>query len=79
MRAANTSVLRKTDSTVREELTRLDLSDRGFNQTTVLMSLLVRDGCFQVLNFRKALPHEDNNRDIRNSADPGLANHLGIE
>ena len=65
MRAANTPVLRETDSTMRRELARLDESDRGFNQTTILASLLVRDGCFQVLNFRKALSDKSNNRDIR--------------
>ena len=58
------------------ELARLDLTDRGLNQTTVFASLLVGNRCFQILNFRNAFSNEDNNRDIRNSADPGVANHL---
>src|SRR5580700_8142055 len=79
MRAADTPVLREADSTVRRELARLDLTDRGLNQMTVFASLLVGNRCFQILNLRNAFSHEDNNRDIRNSADPGVANHLGIE
>ena len=42
MRAAHTSVLREADSTVRRELARLDLTDRGFNQMTIFAPLLVR-------------------------------------
>ena len=76
MRAADTPVLRETDAAVRRELARLDLGDRGLNQTTIFASLLVRDGCLQILNLRNAFSNEDNNRDIRNSADPGIANHL---
>jgi len=79
MRAAHTAVLWEADSTVRRELARLDLSDRGLNQTTVFSSLLVRDAGFQILNFGDAFPNEHYDRDIRNSADPGIANHLGIE
>jgi hypothetical protein len=43
MRAADTPVLREADSTVRRELARLDLTDRGFNQMTIFAPLLVRD------------------------------------
>src|ERR1700745_3021970 len=79
MRAANTPVLRKTDSAVRREEARLDLTDRSLNETTVLASLLVRNGCFQILNFRNAFPNEGDDRNIANSADPGIANHLRIK
>ncbi len=47
------------------KLARLDLGNRGLNQAPVFASLLVRDGRFQILNFRNAFSHEDNNRDIR--------------
>jgi hypothetical protein len=57
----------------------VDLTNRGFNQTTVFASLLVGNRCFQVLNFGNAFPNEDDDRDIRDSADPGITNHLGIE
>ena len=70
MAAANTPVLREADAAVRRKLTRLDLTDRGLNQTAVFASLLVRNGRFQILNFRNVFSHEDNNRHIRNSADP---------
>src|ERR1700740_3129271 len=79
MRATHTFVLRETDAAVRREEPRLDLADRGLDQTTVLASLLVRNRCFQILNFRNAFPNEDDERHIANSADPGVANHLGIE
>src|SRR4029077_5384327 len=79
MRAADTSVLRETDAAVRKEVARLNLNDRSLNQATILTSLLVRNGCFQILNPRNAFPNEDDERHIANSADPGIANHLGIE
>src|SRR5580704_1150475 len=79
MRAADTPVLREADSTVRRELARLDLTDRGLNQATIFASLLVGNRCFQILNLRNGFSHEYNNRDIRNSADPGVANHLRVE
>ena len=79
MRAAHASVLRETDAAVRRKLARFDLADGRFDETTIFASLLFRDGCFQVLNLRNAFSNEDDECDILNSADPGIANHLRIE
>src|ERR1700752_4444759 len=79
MRAVHASVLREADTAVGREVASLNLTDGRLNQTAVFASLLVRDGCFQILNFRDAFPDKDHNGYIANSADPGVANHLGIE
>ena len=79
MRAADASVLRETDAAVRRKLARFDLADRRFDETAIFASLLFGDGCFQILNFRDAFSNEDDECDIRNSADPGIADHLRIE
>src|ERR1700740_365546 len=79
MRAAHASVLREADTAVGREVARLHLTDGRLNQTAVFASLLVRDGCFQILNFRDAFPDKDHNGYIANSADPGIANKLRIE
>jgi hypothetical protein len=74
MRAAHASVLREADATVGRELPRFDLADGRFNEATVLVALLVRNGCFQILSLRLIFPHEHHERYIGDSADPGIAN-----
>jgi hypothetical protein len=53
IRTAAARVLREADTTVREELGRLNSSDCVLYQTTELLSLLVGNGGVQVLNLDK--------------------------
>src|SRR5229473_271572 len=79
MRAAHTSVLGKTDAAVGKELARFDLANGCFDQATVLPALFFRNGAFQILNLRMILPHEDHERHLGDSTDPGITNQLGIQ
>jgi hypothetical protein len=64
---------------VRNELTGFDLSHCGFNQSAVLLPLLLGDRGPEVLNLWMMLAHEHDHGDFGNSADPGVANELRIE
>jgi hypothetical protein len=50
-RAAQATVLRKTDTAARQKLPRFDPSNRVFNQIPELLPLVVRDGRAQVLDL----------------------------
>ena len=70
MRAADASVLREADATVRRELARFNLGNSRVDETPVFVALFFRDGCSQILNLGMMFPHEHHERDIGNSADP---------
>ena len=70
MRAADASVLREADATVRGELPSFNLGNGRFDEATVFAALFFRNGCSQILNFGMTFPHEHHERDIGNSADP---------
>src|SRR5271169_6070891 len=79
MGTAHTAVLREADAAVRNELTGFDLSHCGFNQPTVLPSLLFGNHRPEVLNLRLILANEHHHGYIRNSAHPGVANQLWVK
>src|SRR5215469_6827291 len=79
MGAAHTSVLRKPNTAVGEELSYLDLIDRSLYQLPKLPALVFIDSSFQVLDFRCVLSNEDNERNLRNAGHPRIANELQIE
>ena len=79
MRAAHTSVLRETDTTVRRELARFDLATVASTRRPYSRRCSSVMDALQVLDLRNAFSDEDDQRDIRYPADPGIANHLWIE
>jgi hypothetical protein len=52
LRATQTSVLRKANATVRREVSRFDLTDRGVDQFAELPPLLVADGGLEILRWQ---------------------------
>jgi hypothetical protein len=56
-----------------------NLADGGLHKLAELAALLVRDGRFQVLDLRQMLAHKYDERDLADTADPGIANRLGVE
>ena len=79
MWAAQAAVLEKADTSVRNELSRLDLAGRGLYKTPELMALLFRDRRSQVLNLGGMFPDEDDQSYFRNPADPGITNELRVK
>src|SRR5215472_14836197 len=79
MGAAHTAVLRKSNTAVREELSRLDLVDRSLYQLAKLPALVFIYGCLQILNFRCVLSNEDNQGNLRNAGHPGITNRLWVQ
>ena len=60
------------------KLTGFDLANRRLDQPTKLTALLFRDRCFQILDLGLLLSHEHNERNIGDTADPGVANKLRV-
>ena len=58
--AGRARILRKADSAVRQEQSRLDPSDGVIDQGCELLPLLVRNGGPEVLNFDQTLADENN-------------------
>src|SRR5712692_99247 len=79
MGAAQTAVLGKADTAVRNKLSRFDLANRCLDQAPELLTLLFGDRRSQILNFGSMLPHEDDQCYFRNPTDPGITDELGIE
>src|SRR5580704_3965553 len=79
VRTADAPVLRETDSWVRRELGRFDLTSGSFNQLAKLLPLLFGDRSQEVLNLRDAFPHESHNGDVGDARDPGVADELKVE
>src|SRR5215469_3069116 len=79
MGAAHTSVLRKSNAAVREELSCLDLIDRSLNQLAKLPALPFVDRGLQILNLRCVLSYKDDQGNLRNASHPGITNELWIE
>jgi hypothetical protein len=79
MRATFASVLRETNSAVRKELARFDLTDGCLYQLTELPAPPFINGCLQKLSFRCALSDEDNQSNIGDSCHPGITNRLWSE
>src|SRR6266496_2015784 len=79
MWAAEAAVLGKADTAVRNELSRFDLADRSLHKAPELLTLLFRDRRSQILNLGSMLPDEDDQCYLRNPADPGITNELGVE
>src|SRR6516225_8453494 len=79
MGAAHTPVLRKSNTTVREELSCLDLIDRGLNQLAKLPALTFVDRGRQILNLRCVLSYKYDQGNLRNASHPGITNELRIE
>jgi hypothetical protein len=79
VRTAQASVLGEADAAVGRDLARFDLANGRFNEATVLPALYFRNGGLQILNLRMILPHENHERHIGNSTDPGITNQLRIQ
>src|SRR5215469_16084909 len=79
MGAAHTSVLRKPNTAVREELPCLDLIDRSLNQLAKLPALLFVDRGLQILNLRCVLSYKYHQGNLRNAGHPGITNELRVE
>lgn len=60
-------------------MTRFDLMNGGLYQPPKFPPLFLGDGRSQILNLGSMLPYEDDQRYLRNSADPGIADELRIE
>src|ERR1700757_2368754 len=79
MGTADASVLWKANPAVRQKMASFNLLDGGFHQLAKLPTLFFVDGCFQILNFGRALANKHNQRDIRDSSHPGVADELWIK
>src|SRR5713226_7323034 len=79
MGAAQAAVLGKTNTAVRNKLSRFDLADRCLHQAPELLPLLCRDRRSQILNFGSMFPHEDDQSHFRNPTDPGITDELRVE
>src|SRR5215469_6458882 len=79
MGAAHTPVLRKSNTTVWEELSCLDLIDRSLYQLAKLPALILVDRGLQILNFGCALSNKDDEGNLRNAGHPGITNQLRVQ
>src|SRR6516165_851507 len=79
MGAADTSVLRKSNAAVGEELSRLDLVDRGLDKLAKVPALTFVDRGLQILNFGCVLSYKYDQGNLRNAGHPGITNELRIE
>src|ERR1700752_3698639 len=79
MGTADTSVLWKANSAVREKMTGFNLFAGGFHQLAKFPPLFFIDGCLQILNFGRGLSNKYHQRDIRDSSHPGVADQLWIK
>jgi hypothetical protein len=77
--ATGTRVLWKADPAVRKELSSLNLFNRVLNQSAELISLFLRDGRAQVLDFNQPFAHKNDLRNIRDARHPRIADQLWIE
>jgi hypothetical protein len=73
IRATAAGILRKANATVRQEVSRLDSSDCAFHQATEFLTLLVSDGCAQVLNLACAQTRSGRRRQCLSSTSSHLA------
>jgi hypothetical protein len=71
--------LGKADATVRQELGRFDPANRILDQVAELLSLLVSDGCPEILNLDQPLAHKHHLSHVCDTGDPGIADQLRIE
>src|SRR5712691_2341369 len=79
MWAAQTAVLGKADTAVRDKLSRFDLADRSLHEAPELLTLLFRDRRSQILNFGSMFPDEDDQCYFRNPTDPGITDELWVK
>ena len=79
MRTADTGVLRKPHTAVRQKFRRLDPANRALDECSELLALFVADGRAKVLNLHHALTYENNLRDFRNTRYPRVANELRVQ
>src|SRR5437016_10929894 len=78
IRTAAARVLGETDAAVGQELRRLDLPDRRFDELPELAPLLICDSGVQVLDLDEALAHEHHLGDFGDAGDPRVTNHLRV-
>ena len=71
MGGAHAPVLRKANSAVRKELACFNLVCSCFNWLAKFPALLFINRCLQILNFGRALSHEDDQSNIRDPSHPG--------
>ena len=64
---------------VRKKVPRFNLIDRCLHQLAKLAALLLVDRCFQILNLRCVLPHEDNQSNIGDPSHPGVTDQWWVE
>src|SRR5580700_833825 len=79
MRTTRAAILGKSNPAVSRELSLFNVEDCRLNKATKLPALFFRNGRPQVLDFRQLLSHEDDQCNIRNATDPGIANQLRIQ
>src|SRR6266851_1568472 len=79
MGTTDAPVLRKANAAVRTKVTHLDLVDGCLDKSTEFLTLFFRDRRSQVLDLGRMLSHEDDQRYVRYSSDPGIANQLRIQ
>jgi hypothetical protein len=79
IRAVAARVLREANSTVSQEVARLDSSNRVFCQLAELAALFIGDCGAQILDLNQSLADEDDLSDLRDSRHPGIAQELRIE
>src|ERR1700730_2746559 len=60
-------------------MTCFDLMDGGLYQSAKFLPLFFSDVRSQILNLGRMLPYEDDQRYLRNFADPGVADELRIK
>ena len=64
---------------MRKELACFNLVCSCFNWLAKFPALLFINRCLQILNFGRALSHEDDQSNIRDPSHPGITNQLRIE
>jgi hypothetical protein len=71
-------VLRKPDTAVRQELSRLDPSDRVFYQFAEFLPLGVCNGGVKVLDLNQPFPHKDDLGNVGDPGDPAVTDQLRV-
>jgi len=79
VRASGAGILRKADTTVWQEVSRLDLLDRVLYKFAELLAALVGDRGMEVLDFDEPLADENHLRSLGNAGDPRVTDQLRIE
>jgi hypothetical protein len=74
--AGGTGILGEADATVGRELRSLDSLNGIPDKGAEFLTLFIRNGGAQVLNFDQTFPHKDHLGHVRDARQPGVAQEL---